>query len=344
MTFHDTITGPEKHRGAYAVVNEGAEAWQSLFFQIAVLAVSSILAVRLLYRALRMDLMATARLSPFSHLVWLGYWQQTCSDMPQVVMHLRQVTHRVEYLADGAADVRWVCRGREHRFHAAAGTVEFSPADGEERVLIGTNNPTNVPQSLYTLFIPQSHTDEIIAAEGCSPTVPLRYTLAADDSVLTRCMARLSLPDSADERNHDGHKDAAARRLILRLVELSGGRPEWHGDTSTFDSRTLGHFVSYIDAHLRIAPTLCDMAGIAGLSPSHFARKFRQSAGLSLQRFINYRRIQTSLGLLKDHSIPLAHVAFELGFSSQSHFTRLFSDLTGMTPAKYRNQFRRVVG
>lgn len=41
---------------------------------------------------------------------------------------------------------------------------------------------------------------------------------------------------------------------------------------------------------------------------------------------------------------PLASVALDLGFSSQSHFTRLFSSLTGMTPAKYRKQVRPVVG
>jgi len=43
-----------------------------------------------------------------------------------------------------------------------------------------------------------------------------------------------------------------------------------------------------------------------------------------------------------DHRRPLASVALDLGFSSQSHFTRLFSSLTGMTPAKYRKQFRPV--
>ncbi|MFM8493965.1 MAG: helix-turn-helix transcriptional regulator [Planctomycetia bacterium] len=102
--------------------------------------------------------------------------------------------------------------------------------------------------------------------------------------------------------------------------------------------------VEHIDSHLAVAPSLSDMGWRVGISPSHFARKFRHSTGLSLYRFINRRRILRSLDTLRDESQSLAGVSLDLGFSSQSHFTRLFSKLTGMTPAKYRKQVRRVVG
>ena len=102
--------------------------------------------------------------------------------------------------------------------------------------------------------------------------------------------------------------------------------------------------VEEIDANLKSTPSLSAMALRVGLSPSHFAKKFRQSTGLSLHRFVNRRRILASLETLRGQSQPLAHVALDLGFSSQSHFTRIFSGLTGMTPAKYQKQFRRTVG
>ena len=134
-------------------------------------------------------------------------------------------------------------------------------------------------------------------------------------------------------------------RLLLRLQELSnGGVPAWHLDASVFERAILQQLVEYIDMHLRLAPTLAAMALLAGLSPSHFARKFRQSTGVSLQRFINRRRVLASIPQLQANALSLAHIALALGFSSQSHFTRLFSDLTGMTPAKFRKQFRRTLG
>ena len=104
------------------------------------------------------------------------------------------------------------------------------------------------------------------------------------------------------------------------------------------------HLVDYIDDHLRIPPVLGDVAMLVGLSPSHFAKKFRQSSGVSLGRFMNQRRVQRALDVLKTNSSSLASIALDLGFSSQSHLTRLFSGLTGMTPAKYRKYFKVTMG
>jgi AraC-like DNA-binding protein len=158
-------------------------------------------------------------------------------------------------------------------------------------------------------------------------------------------MARLAtlLHGAADDTA--GHADEVARRLILRIAELSGGkRPDWHDDWRVFDHRTIARLVERFDAELGVSPRLDDLARGTGLSPSHFARKFRRSTGLSLYRFVNRRRILRSMESLPDDSQTLAQIALDLGFASQSHFTRLFSKLTGMTPAKYRKQFRRTLG
>ena len=113
---------------------------------------------------------------------------------------------------------------------------------------------------------------------------------------------------------------------------------EGFDDVSIFDRHALARIVEHIDAHLQIAPSASEIGARVGLSPSHFAKKFRQSTGLSLHRFVNRRRIQAALESLKDESKTLSQVALDLGFSSQAHFTHLFSGLTGMTPAKYRKQ------
>jgi AraC family transcriptional regulator len=44
------------------------------------------------------------------------------------------------------------------------------------------------------------------------------------------------------------------------------------------------------------------------------------------------------MAMLEAGSTPLSQIALDLGFSSQSHFTRVFSDLTGFTPASFRRQ------
>lgn len=169
--------------------------------------------------------------------------------------------------------------------------------------------------------------------------------LGREDVVISDCMTQLAMASHVHHSERVVAMDETARRLILRISQLNGdGMPDWHDDSSLFDTRTLLALTSYVDDHLHFAPSLSDMASLVGMSPSHFARKFRNTTGLSLHRFINRHRLRRSMDMLRDQSQSLAGVALDLGFSSQSHFTRLFSDLTGMTPAKFRKQLRRTVG
>jgi len=289
--------------------------------------------------------MEQPRLTRFPHHAWLGYWERVRPESTVLVMSRRQVAFYIGYMRHGHAAVRWVSRGRERRYDAPEGTVRFCPADGERHTLIAAHNPGN---AFYTLVIPKTQLEELAASEGVRCSVDWRHTLCHHDPVLRRCMASLSSSTAGggqqgNEYQGDGHKDEVARRLLLRMLEIHGvAPPSWERDTSGFDKRTLADLIAYIDAHPRPGPVLNDMGMLVSLSPSHFARKFRRSTGLSLQRFVNLRRIQASFPLLRDSEIPLAHVAIDLGFASQSHFTRLFSEQTGMTPAKYRKQSKPV--
>lgn len=281
--------------------------------------------------------MAAPVLAPFPHHSWLGYWEYVAADQPLVVIQRRQVTHSLVLWRAGNAEYRWVHRGVERRYHATVGTVRFDPATRESSTFIGQHNPAH---DYYTLLIPAADLDGLMASEEVESPRSLRHLLLRNDAVLQRSILSLSSPTALA-----GEKETAARRLMLRIHRLCGGRqPDWRSDGSVFDRATLQQFVDFIDAHLRLAPTLHDMAMRVALSPSHFAKKFRTSTGFSLQRFINRRRVLASIPLLQADSNSLAGIALDLGFASQSHFTRLFSDFTGMTPAKYRKQCRRTVG
>jgi len=165
------------------------------------------------------------------------------------------------------------------------------------------------------------------------------------DPVLKLCLERLAGGSSSGVACAFTAEEETSRRLVLRLAELNGcGRPDWCSDSSVFDRRTMAHLVECIDEHIGCPPSLGDLAVLTGLSPSHFAKKFRESTGVSLGRSVNRRRIKASLDLLRNPSRQVAGLALDLGFSSQSHFTKVFAGLTGMTPAKYQRQFRGTVG
>lgn len=286
-----------------------------------------------------------SRIARFPHHAWLSFWAGMHPSQPVLTFHGRHVTHRIGYLAVGAASVRWIHRGQEQRFDAPTGTVRYSPADGDEHTFIGTAQRPHGECRHFSLFIPQDAADESLASDGMDVLFCEGHTRVHNDAVLRSCLDRLAAPDASTDSNQEVRKDEAARQLLLRLSELNGGkRPAWQRDGSHFERSTLDDVVAYVDSHLQIAPSLHDMGIVTGLSPSHFAKKFRISTGISFHRFINMRRIQASLAMLKKDSPPVATIALELGFSHQSHFTRLFSNLTGMTPAKFRRETRRTVG
>ena len=286
--------------------------------------------------------MDNAQLSRFPHFSWLHFRVMGAAAARPLVVTLRGACHMLSLTAAGRHDVRWITRGRERRWSEGSGVVHFLPADDEHHTFLTTMSADFLS---HVLLLPREHVHDCVVSEGCEPPSDARRLLLSDDAPLRACITRLCATNALHDSAVDGQVEEAARHLVLRITELTGGgRPDWHDDESVFDGRVLRHLVDYIDGHRRLSPTLSDMAMLVGLSPSHFAKKFRLTTGLSLHRFLNRRRIHASLDLLKGEPQPLAHVALALGFASQSHFTSVFSDLTGMTPARYRKMFRRTVG
>lgn len=101
--------------------------------------------------------------------------------------------------------------------------------------------------------------------------------------------------------------------------------------------RALGH----IERHFTDAIYLEDLAALAGLSVCRFVTVFRQQVGLTPHRFICHRRIGYAKRLLRD-GVPMALAASEAGFFDQSHFSRHFKNICGITPGRYLREHGRL--
>ena len=87
--------------------------------------------------------------------------------------------------------------------------------------------------------------------------------------------------------------------------------------------------------HVADPVRLDDLARLAGRSRCHLLRMFQQATGLPPHAYQTQLRVEAAKGLLAaGHAI--SHVAAETGFSDQSHFSRVFRDLTGATPGQYQ--------
>ena len=86
--------------------------------------------------------------------------------------------------------------------------------------------------------------------------------------------------------------------------------------------------------------SLAELARACKLSPSHFARAFRQTTGQPPHRWLMEQRIEKAKQLLVDSTLSLAQIAWTCGFADQSHFTRVFAQLVQSSPGQWRRHWR----
>jgi len=90
----------------------------------------------------------------------------------------------------------------------------------------------------------------------------------------------------------------------------------------------------YLEAHYGENPSLDELARLAGLSPFHLLRVFRRALQLPPHAYLTGVRIARAKALLAA-GWPAARIATETGFADQSHLTRQFKRLVGVTPGQY---------
>lgn len=100
--------------------------------------------------------------------------------------------------------------------------------------------------------------------------------------------------------------------------------------------RWLVRAVDLIQDNFRQIVTISGVAAEVGIHPFHLSKVFRQFHKQSVSEFVNHLRIQFACRELGDPRNELADVALAAGFSDQSHFTRVFRQVRGVTPGAYR--------
>ena len=93
--------------------------------------------------------------------------------------------------------------------------------------------------------------------------------------------------------------------------------------------------IEYIRANFQQQPDLDAVAKEVYLSPFHFQRLFKEWAGVSPKKFLQYISLQHAKKLLADHTVMDA--AYETGLSGSSRLHDLFVSIEGMTPGEYKN-------
>jgi AraC-like DNA-binding protein len=84
------------------------------------------------------------------------------------------------------------------------------------------------------------------------------------------------------------------------------------------------------------------LAAIAYVSEAHFIRSFRATFGETPHRYLQRRRVERSMFLLRETDRSVTDICMEVGFNSLGTFSRTFREITGESPTAYRVRAVRV--
>ncbi len=85
------------------------------------------------------------------------------------------------------------------------------------------------------------------------------------------------------------------------------------------------------------------VAAVACISPAHFSRSFRACFGETPHRYLQRRRVERSMFLLRETDRSVTDICFDIGFTSLGTFSRTFREIVGETPSAYRSGHGPIV-
>jgi AraC-like DNA-binding protein len=78
------------------------------------------------------------------------------------------------------------------------------------------------------------------------------------------------------------------------------------------------------------------VAAVAHISDAHFIRSFRAVFGETPHRYLQRRRVERSMFLLRETDRSVTDICFDVGFTSRGTFSRTFREIVGEAPSSYR--------
>ncbi len=132
------------------------------------------------------------------------------------------------------------------------------------------------------------------------------------------------------------YAEALSLALASRIASLCTSAPDTDRRVAPLSSRQLARITEHIVNNLSDPLTIDRLATVANMSPFHFARCFKQTAGMTPHQFVTRERVVRARELLGSTRQPIREIAISLGFASQSHFTDVYRRITGSTPRRDR--------
>ena len=190
-------------------------------------------------------------------------------------------------------------------------------------------------------YVPLAALACVAESRGSVDSFSLRNADIVDDPALAQLSDALALAFAKPEEANQLFIDHMARAVAAHIGHTYGGLVPApavaRGGLAPWQEKRVRDL---IEANLDGDVSIDQLAAECRLSTRHMSRAFRQTMGMPPHRWLLQVRVERAKTHLRERDLGLSDVARLCGFADQSHFTRIFTQLAGVSPGNWRRQTR----
>jgi AraC-like DNA-binding protein/quercetin dioxygenase-like cupin family protein len=144
------------------------------------------------------------------------------------------------------------------------------------------------------------------------------------------------------KQKEDGYKEVLVGYMTILLIKLFRKFKKSRKDGLYEDvGRLTPDILSFIENNYNQKLSLKELARENCYTPSYFSHMFKECFGKTFTDYLQDRRIEKALELLKHSALSIEQIAFEVGYTDKKQFYKPFRERLGLTPGDYRKRIMK---